>query len=143
MGDGPELNQVKSILNDEIKCGVVKLGRVENPFEVLLKTNIFVSLIEPDNYPSQSVMEAMDSCNALLLSDTGFSKEFIDNNGFLTQLTVDDVVFNLDALMNDRSTLNRYSINSSTILNRKFDSVIFTSFLTTINKKLLNFNHAN
>jgi glycosyltransferase involved in cell wall biosynthesis len=143
MGDGPELNQVEAILKDEIKCGIVKLGRVENPFEVLLKTNIFVSLIEPDNYPSQSVMEAMDSCNALLLSDTGFSREFIDNNGLLTKLTVDDVVLNLDTLMNDRNMLNQYSIISSTVLNKKFNSVIFTTFLSTINKKLLNCYYAN
>lgn len=41
----------------------------------LQESKIFVSLIEPDNYPSQSVIEALASGCALLLSNTGQSED--------------------------------------------------------------------
>ncbi len=64
----------------------VEYGYTTEISELQKRSSIFVSIIEPDNYPSQSVLEAMYFGNAVVLSDTGCSKKmFYYNNGVVIQ----------------------------------------------------------
>lgn len=45
----------------------VEFGYASNPFEILSRTKIFLSLQEKENYPSQSLLEAI-SCGALVIA---------------------------------------------------------------------------
>lgn len=69
----------------------------------LKESKIFVSLIEPDNYPSQSVIEAMASGCALILSNTGQSEEkfLSDNrtNGFALKLDCKTIIEAIDIMI--------------------------------------------
>jgi len=52
--------------------------------EVLNKSLIFVSLQKGENYPSQSLLEAMASGNTIIATDVGDTRRLInDENGFL------------------------------------------------------------
>ena len=73
--------QLEILLADEINTNsVMKIGRVNDISDYLMHSKIYVSLIEPDNYPSQSIFEAMYYGNALVCSNTGDSNKFINNN---------------------------------------------------------------
>lgn len=101
-GDGDLKHKVAGLVND---CGLLNvkyLGYRYDVDKILKESKIFVSLIEPDNYPSQSVFNAMANRNALLISDTGTSNQhFIKNNGLLTTLNETMVVKNLVDLIED------------------------------------------
>ena len=139
MGDGEQEEEIRYLLEKEISSNRVKLGRVPNPFDHLINSHIFVSLIEPDNYPSQSVLEAMDAGNALLLSDTGFSSEFINENGLLTDLVPADIASKLDFLIDDKNKLEYFANNSKKILNDKFNKNIFSRYAESITESLIKY----
>ena len=58
-----------------------------NPTEILADTSVFVSIQTTNNYPSQSVLEAMGCGNAIVATDVGDTRMFInENNGILINL---------------------------------------------------------
>ena len=89
-------------LEEKVNQVVMALGLpnlVFKGYEVNMKarlqeSKIFVSLIEPDNYPSQSIIEALASGCALLISKTGQSEE-----KFLSKQNVNGCAVNLDAVL--------------------------------------------
>src|SRR5690606_28342446 len=73
-GDGPLSPEIKDIFKNSQKNAKFIGSSVDLKNE-LYDSYAFVSLIEPDNYPSQSVLEAMSLGNLLIISDTGYSKD--------------------------------------------------------------------
>lgn len=99
-GDGELKNEVETAILSENIQNFKYRGYVYEMDKLMERSKIFVSLIEPDNYPSQSVFNAMANGNALIVSDTGFSKDkFIKDNGYAVDLTVDDIVKNVRKLI--------------------------------------------
>ncbi|MCE9649114.1 MAG: glycosyltransferase [Parvibaculum sp.] len=89
LGQGPMEGAIRKVLGAEISAGHVVVGYDPKIAETIARSSLYVSLIEPDNYPSQSILEAMAFGNALLLSDTGNSKKFLNDdlsNGMLVPL---------------------------------------------------------
>lgn len=111
-GRGPLEMELKKILEVPIKNGRVEFGFTRLLEEKLLKSKIFVSLIEPDNFPSQSVIEAMSCGNALLILNSGDSKKFIDHNGILVEKEVSKILEKLKELINkDHTAMGKNSIS--------------------------------
>jgi glycosyltransferase involved in cell wall biosynthesis len=118
------------LLSDEIRDGRVVTGYRTKILPELKKSRIFVSIIEPDNYPSQSVLEAMYTGNALLLSDRGFTKErFFNGNGRLCEISFEDVLSKLTELVQDLSNLDIYGRNSLEILNTRYNKDIYIDYI--------------
>ncbi|WP_281612510.1 glycosyltransferase [Flammeovirga sp. SubArs3] len=74
-GKGADEEQINNILGKEIAEGLVEVSYTDDLQYDLKKTKIFVSIITTGNFPSNSVFEAMNYENLLLLSDTGITKE--------------------------------------------------------------------
>lgn len=130
LGDGPEKPRIVDILRDEIERGLAHVDFVRDIASHLQRSSIFVSLIEPDNYPSQSILEALWSGNALVISETGDSvNKFYGNNGEVVQLTVDSVVSGLIALAADPAALRMKAQNSRMILPARFNPHTYTQSL--------------
>lgn len=111
-GRGPLEMELKKILEVPIKNGRVEFGFTRLLEEKLLKSKIFVSLIEPDNFPSQSIVEAMSCGNALLILNTGDSDKFIDHNGVLVEKEVSKILENLKELTSkDHTAMGENSIS--------------------------------
>ena len=70
-GRGPEEDKIRQILNEELSRGAVEVGFTSDLASELAESRICVGLIKTDNYPSQSLFEAMKHGNILLLSRTG------------------------------------------------------------------------
>ena len=134
-GKGAEATKINALLSEEIALGQVVTGYQTKILPELEKSKIFVSLIEPDNYPSQSVLEAMYTGNALLLSDTGFTKEcFWDNNGLLCELTFEDVLLKLTRLVSGDIDLENCGRNSLNLLHSKYHKTIYLDYISRMYK---------
>lgn len=126
-------------LEEVLKKQVLDLYAPENvliAFEpdlpaLLRRSRVFVSLIEPDNFPSQSVIEAMASQNALLLSKTGKSQVFLENNGAFTELDVAEVKTNLKALIDSPHLTIMQSESAKLVKNRFSTSAYLNCWMKT------------
>lgn len=99
-GDGPLRDSVKDAVRMKELKNLTYNGYVYNMNALMRRSKVFVSLIEPDNYPSQSVFNAMTNNNALIISDTSDSAEkFIANNGYTVKLELDSIVNYLRKLL--------------------------------------------
>ena len=52
----------------------------EDPFRILLRSKVFVSLQDVDNYPSQSLLEAMACGCAIIATDVGLTRQLLDED---------------------------------------------------------------
>ncbi|RJY08733.1 glycosyltransferase family 4 protein [Aurantiacibacter aquimixticola] len=99
----------------------------------LSQSRVFVSLIQPDNYPSQSVLEAMSLGNALLLSDTGDSvSKFLGGNGVATDLNEDAILHNLLELVSDEAELDRMADRSRELVDERFSARAYLDHLRSL-----------
>ncbi|AYC31460.1 glycosyltransferase family 1 protein [Pseudomonas cavernae] len=65
-GDGPLNTYIAKRVQDN-KEFKIQISYTDNPFEVFSKSNFFLSLQKSENYPSQSILEAM-SCGAIVIA---------------------------------------------------------------------------
>lgn len=84
LGKGRLSEQIQSTIKSSKANNVIYHGYLSNPCEFFAKTTVFVSLQKENNYPSQSVLEAMACGNAIIASDVGDTRLFInEDNGWL------------------------------------------------------------
>ena len=77
-GDGALKEDLVNILKTEIESNKIEIGYTTDLQADLRKSKVFISLVITGNFPSNSVFEAMNYNNILLLSDTGITKEKFD-----------------------------------------------------------------
>lgn len=131
LGKGPQSVEIQDLLAEEIISGQIEAGYTTRILSELERSKIFVSLIEPDNYPSQSVLEAMYTGNALLLSDCGFTRErFFQGNGVLCKPDFESALAGLINLVNSELYLEQYGRNSLKLLHSRFDKSIYLDYIT-------------
>lgn len=104
MGEG-RLSQTISercrMINSE---NIIFHGFHPNPPEILSDTSVFVSIQETNNYPSQSVLEAMACGNAIVASDVGDTRMFInEKNGILVNLNKSELIKAIETLYLNRT----------------------------------------
>jgi glycosyltransferase involved in cell wall biosynthesis len=87
MGEGRLSSAVEEKVNSLGLPNIIFHGFVPNPTEIFSETSVFVSIQTTNNYPSQSVLEAMACENAVIATDVGDTRMFInENNGTLISL---------------------------------------------------------
>ncbi|RDC61397.1 hypothetical protein HME9302_02619 [Alteripontixanthobacter maritimus] len=135
LGFGDQEEEIRKILAPV--AGQAKVGLDPDLPHTLAQSSIFVSLIQPDNYPSQSVMEAMEAGNALLISDTGDSREmFLDGNGMLTSLDEQDVLDRLIQLSDNQEQLAAMGQRSRELAATRFNADHYLDELTSLYAQL-------
>jgi glycosyltransferase involved in cell wall biosynthesis len=83
-GDGRLAQDVKQLVENQNHPNIFFHGFIENPMELFAESSVFVSLQSTNNYPSQAVLEAMACGNAIVATDVGDTRMFINNeNGYL------------------------------------------------------------
>lgn len=100
VGDGPIRSEVESILRREPSIHVRWFGPSFHPEVVLAESDIFCSLQLKENYPSQSLLEAMLTENAIVATEVGETRKLIDEQvGQLVTPEVDRVAAGIIRLL--------------------------------------------
>lgn len=122
-GQGEDAAEIQGELGSLINDGRVMVGYDADIEKTLRSSRIYVSLIEPDNYPSQAVLEAMHYGNALILSDRGDSDRFIGDsaNGTLVSIDPQKVADQLISLANKAEHLEQMGRSSIERVHKDFD----------------------
>lgn len=92
LGEGSLVNTINDFISRNNLQSNVNFRFHSNPPGIFSHTSVFVSLQSGTNYPSQSVLEAMACGNAVIASDTGDTRLFINSsNGILVGLNKESV----------------------------------------------------
>ncbi len=79
--------------------GRVKLGYYTDIKHVLRNSVIFLSLQKEENYPSQSLLEAMACKNAIIATDVGLTRKIVKKEfGELIKFDKDDLLNSIKKL---------------------------------------------
>lgn len=133
LGRGKDDQAIRTVLACHIESGRAFVGYKSPIFDDLATAKIFVSVITPNNYPSQSVLEALAFGNALLLSDTGTSvARFLDGNGVSCTLDDDDALAALKRLTADQDALERMGARSRQLVGERYDKAIYLRHIRAV-----------
>lgn len=109
LGKGKLEHKIKEFVRNNSLEGIIELKSVFNTHEYLKKSKIYVTLQEPTNYPSQSLIEAMATENAIIATDDEDTRLIIDSKcGILIQRRVEDIVDALIKLMKDDEIIEKF-----------------------------------
>ncbi|MFD2036800.1 glycosyltransferase [Belliella marina] len=109
LGKGPLEIELKKILHEYIENSRAYVGYTNSIIEEFSKSKIVVSLIKPDNYPSQSLFEAMATGNCIVVSNSGNSYRLVDKqNGILS----DDFRSDMENLLSSPDKIYNFCVNS-------------------------------
>lgn len=99
MGEGRLSQEINNKVHSSCLANIKFHGFHPYPTEILADTSIFVSIQATNNYPSQSVLEAMGCGNAIIATDVGDTRMFInENNGILIDLEVNNLIDAIETL---------------------------------------------
>ena len=92
IGDGTEKSNIKKFIQENNFKNVHFMGSISTPWEYLQKSKIFISIQQKENYPSQSLLEAMACENAIIASDVGETRLLVtENEGILVKLDAEEI----------------------------------------------------
>lgn len=113
MGEGRLSKDIKDKVESSKFSNIIYHGFHPRPTEILADTSVFVSLQTTNNYPSQSVLEAMGCGNAIIATDVGDTRMFInENNGILVNLDVVELVYAIETLFLNNELTKKLTNNS-------------------------------
>lgn len=92
MGTGSEQQNLQQFVVDRGLENVVFSGLHPHPWEILQHSSVFVSLQNNENYPSQSLMEAMACENGVVVTDVGDTRMLVtEKEGLLVSADPESV----------------------------------------------------
>jgi len=80
VGEGALYEQIGRSVGRMSGSDRVWLGFRKEPIDILRHSRIFLSLQDRENYPSQSLLEAMACGNAVIATDVGLTRKIVDEN---------------------------------------------------------------
>lgn len=108
MGEGRFSSDIKAKVDASDLSNIIFHGFHPQPTEILANTSVFVSIQSTNNYPSQSVLEAMACGNTIVATDVGDTRMFVnENNGILIKLDVAELVNAIETLYLDKDLSSR------------------------------------
>jgi glycosyltransferase involved in cell wall biosynthesis len=92
LGKGDLEGVIRNELSNYVQRGRVEIGYAKQPIEKLKKSLIFVSLQQKENYPSQSLLEAMACGNAIVATNVGLTNLLVNKStGILIDYDVEQL----------------------------------------------------
>jgi GalNAc-alpha-(1->4)-GalNAc-alpha-(1->3)-diNAcBac-PP-undecaprenol alpha-1,4-N-acetyl-D-galactosaminyltransferase len=106
LGTGPLHNVVKEFIIKHKLNDKVFLLFLKDPKTILKKSLIFLSLQRDENYPSQSLLEAMACSNAIVATNVGLTYKLVDSSvGMLIGRNSSDLVSAVNLLLSEPGRL--------------------------------------
>jgi glycosyltransferase involved in cell wall biosynthesis len=133
LGQGDLEGTIRNELAFYLHSGRVEIGYAEHPMEKLKKSLIFVSLQQKENYPSQSLLEAMACGNAIIATNVGLTSLLVnENTGILIDYKVDQLSTAIEFLYHEKSLAIRLGENANSFVREKHTVEKFWSYLRAI-----------
>ena len=115
MGEGRLSSEIKGKVESSGLTNIILHGFHPQPTKILADSSVFVSIQTTNNYPSQSVLEAMACGNAIVATDVGDTRMFVnENNGILITLDVDELVNAIETLYLNKDLRDQMHKNAYT-----------------------------
>ncbi len=117
IGEGPLEEPLRQAIIEAGLSASVTIQFHPQPTEILNESSIFVSLQREENYPSQSLLEAMACGNAVVATDVGETWRLVDKTtGIRVQPTAVAVAAAIIALLDDPALAQRQQAARARIL---------------------------
>ena len=101
-----------------------------DPFELLSNSKIFLSLQKENNYPSQSLLEAMASGCAIIATDVGETREILnDENSILIEYDIKKLCDAIDLLLSDPDRRLKLAQNAMLTVNTSHTIEKYATYL--------------
>jgi len=108
MGEGRLSKEIKDKAHNSGFANIKFHDFLPQPTEILADTSVFVSIQTTNNYPSQSVLEAMGCGNAVIATDVGDTRMFInERNGLLINLEVTELANAIETLYLNKELMDQ------------------------------------
>lgn len=113
LGDGPMKKDILSYIKACDLMTSVSIYYSRNPIVEMKKSKVFLSIQRFENYPSQSLLEAMACSNAIIATNVGLTKKIIDKNvGLLINYDYKDLADNIIEIFRDENKIRYYGMNA-------------------------------
>jgi glycosyltransferase involved in cell wall biosynthesis len=112
IGDGREKSKAIQYIADNGLRNVHLMGKSFYPWEYLRKSKIFIT-VATENYPSQSLLEAMACENVIIASDVGDTRKLISSEeGILVPLEAGEIANAIQLLFENPEECKRLGKNA-------------------------------
>ncbi len=102
MGAGSKMTRLQQYISDQKLGNIVFTGMHSQPWEILQQSSVFVSLQSSENYPSQSLIEAMACENGVVVTDVGNTRLLVtEQEGILVNHDYREVAAAIGKLLSD------------------------------------------
>lgn len=133
LGRGNLESQIRRELAVYIDRNRVEIGHVEKPTDKLKNSLIFVSLQQKENYPSQSLLEAMATANAVIATDVGLTHLLVnEDTGLRIDYNVDSLVNAIEYLYNNNAKARLMGEEGSRLVRGDHTVDVFWNYLRQI-----------
>jgi glycosyltransferase involved in cell wall biosynthesis len=113
VGDGPEKQRINDLIQLYNLQDYIITSYTYDSSKLLKRSKIFVSIQQTNNYPSQSLLEAMACGNAVIASNVGETSLLVDEtNGILVDLSAVSIADALLTLVNNDEYTNTLGLKS-------------------------------
>jgi glycosyltransferase involved in cell wall biosynthesis len=113
IGEGDLEEDIKEYINSNNLINTHFIGSEPEPATYLKKSKIFVSLQKVNNYPSQSLIEAMACENAIIASDVGETRLLVtENEGILVDFNPQTIADAISKLFSTKGLIEKLGSNA-------------------------------
>lgn len=132
LGEGYLQSQLELLVQELKVASYVTIRFEPYPTRILNQSSIFVSLQAEENYPSQSLLEAMACGNAIVATDVGETWRLVDEaNGFRIPPTPDAVADAIVGLLKDPLLTQRGFVSRQRVLSEHTPERFF-AYISTL-----------
>jgi len=112
-GKGSETISIQDFIESHQLIRVEYIGEIFGSNQLLSRSKIFISIQRDNNYPSQSLMEAMACANAIIASDVGETRKLVtENEGVLVLLDPVEISEAIVKLIKNEDELKKLGCNA-------------------------------
>lgn len=113
IGEGGLEENIKEYIKSNNLKNTHFIGKTFEPWKYLKKSRVFVSIQQVNNYPSQSLMEAMACENAIIASDVGETRLLVtENEGILVDLNPQSIAEAICRLFSTKGLTEKMGSNA-------------------------------
>jgi len=133
IGDGILLPTLKEKASKLQLKNTEFVGSIGSPENIIRSSSIFISIQEDNNYPSQSLIEAMACENSIIASDVGETRKIVsEKEGILVNLDANEIAEAISLLINNPNLCKTMGANARKKVLNEHNLDKFINYFTLI-----------